>query len=525
MRAQHQELCLHDGGIAQRQVDSHLVTVEVCVESGTGERVQLDGLTLDHAGLEGLDTQTVQGRCTVQEHRMALHHVLQDVPDNGITAVYNLLGALHGFDDAALDELTDHKRLVKLCSHEFRETALVHVEFRTHDDNRTGGVVYTLTQEVLTEAALLTLEGIGQGFEGTVALALDGGTLLGVVEQAVHGFLQHTFFVAQNHLRSLDLDEFLQAVVTDDDATIEVVQVTGSEAAAIQRNQRAQVRRSDGNHLHDHPFRTVHILGLLEPLHHAQALEDVCLALLRAFRTHLTTELAAQLVHVDFLEQVIDALGAHLGHQVHLVFPHQAFFRLFAAEFRQTVLCGEVLVLREEVHLVQTELFGYLVRTQQARVHYDVFLIVDNGFQLLGRNTEQGADFVGSALEVPDMGHRNGKGDMTHPFAAYLLLRHFHTAAVANDTAVADALVLAAIALVIFGGTEDFLAEQTFTLRLVGSVVHRFRLENLAAGTLGDVFRRSERNGNAGEIALLLIILIVKSRHIQYFYLSTIRPM
>ena len=174
---------------------------------------------------------------------------------------------------------------------------------------------------------------------------------------------------------------------------------------------------------------------------------------------------------------------------------------------------------------MQTELFGYLVRTQQARVHYDVFLIVDNGFQLLGRNTEQGADFVGSALEVPDMGHRNGKGDMTHPFAAYLLLRHFHTAAVANDTAVTDALVLAAIALVIFGGTEDFLAEQTFTLRLVGSVVHRFRLENLAAGTLGDVFRRSERNGNAGEIALLLIILIVKSRHIQYFYLSTIRPM
>ena len=280
VRAQHQELCLHDGGIAQRQVDGHLVTVEVRIECGTGERMQLDGLALNHARLESLDTQTVQGRCTVQEHRMAFHHVFQDVPDNGIPAVHNLLGALYGFDDAALDELADHKRLVKLGRHEFGKTALVHVEFRTHDDNRTGGIVHTLTQEVLAEAALLTLQGVGQGLEGTVALALDGRTLLGIVEQAVHRFLQHTFFVAQNHFRGLDLDEFLESVVADNHATVEVVEVTCGETAAVQRNQRTQVRRSDGNHLHNHPFRTVHVLGLLEPLHDAQALEDIGLALL-----------------------------------------------------------------------------------------------------------------------------------------------------------------------------------------------------------------------------------------------------
>ena len=174
---------------------------------------------------------------------------------------------------------------------------------------------------------------------------------------------------------------------------------------------------------------------------------------------------------------------------------------------------------------MQTELVGNLVSAQQTRIHHDVLLIVNHGFQLLGRDTQQRADFVGSALEVPDMGYRNGKGDMTHPFAADLLLRHFHAAAVADDTTVANAFVLAAIALVIFGGAEDFLAEQALALRLVGSVVHRFRLQDLAAGTLGDVFRRSERNGNAGEIALYLVFLIVKSRHIQYFYLSTIRPM
>jgi hypothetical protein len=35
---------------------SHLVTVEVSVESRTHKRMQLDGLALDKLGLESLDT-------------------------------------------------------------------------------------------------------------------------------------------------------------------------------------------------------------------------------------------------------------------------------------------------------------------------------------------------------------------------------------------------------------------------------------------------------------------------------------
>jgi hypothetical protein len=56
------------GGVAQRHVDGHLVTVEVGVEGATDERVQLDGLTLDELGLEGLDTEAVQRRGAVEEH-------------------------------------------------------------------------------------------------------------------------------------------------------------------------------------------------------------------------------------------------------------------------------------------------------------------------------------------------------------------------------------------------------------------------------------------------------------------------
>ena len=57
---QHPRLGLRLGG--QRQVDRHLVTVEVGVERGTDQRVQLDGLALDQHRLEGLDAQPVQGR-------------------------------------------------------------------------------------------------------------------------------------------------------------------------------------------------------------------------------------------------------------------------------------------------------------------------------------------------------------------------------------------------------------------------------------------------------------------------------
>ena len=71
---------------------SHLVTVEVGVESGTSQRVQLNGLTLNHLGLECLDTQTVQCRSTVQQNGVTLHYIFQNIPYYRILAVYNLLG-------------------------------------------------------------------------------------------------------------------------------------------------------------------------------------------------------------------------------------------------------------------------------------------------------------------------------------------------------------------------------------------------------------------------------------------------
>ena len=137
VRAEHQQLCLEHCLVAERQVNCHLVTVEVGVERRTCQRVQLDSLALDHTWLECLDTKTVKCRGTVKKHRMTLHHVFKDIPYNRLLAVYNLLGALHCLHNAALNKLADDKRFIKFGCHVFWQTAFMHLQFRTYNDYRT----------------------------------------------------------------------------------------------------------------------------------------------------------------------------------------------------------------------------------------------------------------------------------------------------------------------------------------------------------------------------------------------------
>ena len=58
---------------------------------------------------------------------MTLHHVLKNIPNNGILAVYNLLGALYGLNDATLNKLADDEWFVQLGCHQLGQTALAHL--------------------------------------------------------------------------------------------------------------------------------------------------------------------------------------------------------------------------------------------------------------------------------------------------------------------------------------------------------------------------------------------------------------
>src|SRR4029079_16736846 len=103
------------------------------------------------------------------------------------------------------------------------------------------------------------------------------------------------------------------------------------------------------------------------------------------------------------------------------------------------------------------------------------------------------------ALEEPDVRDRRGQVDVTHALAAHLLTRHLDAAALADDPLVADALVLAAVALPVLRGTEDTLAEQAVALGLEGAVVDRLRLRDLARRPVADLLARCESDSDRVE--------------------------
>ena len=138
VRRQHQDPRLGLSLGAERHVDRHLIAVEVRVERVADERVNLDRLALDEHRLERLDAQAMERRCAVEQHRVLVDDVLEHVPDLGNRRVDHLLGGLDVLRALALDELSHDERLEQLEGHELRQPALVQLEVRPRDDDRSG---------------------------------------------------------------------------------------------------------------------------------------------------------------------------------------------------------------------------------------------------------------------------------------------------------------------------------------------------------------------------------------------------
>ena len=365
----------------------------------------------------------------------------------------------------ALFELVVDERLEQLERHLLRQPALVQLQLRPDDDDRTARVVDALAEQVLTEPSLLALQRIGQRLQRTVVRAAQHAAAAAVVEQRIDRFLKHALLVADDDVRRLQLDQLLQPVVPVDDAAIQIVQVRGREAAAVQRDERAQLRRNDRDDVQDHPLGLVRRLA--ERIDHLQALGVLQLLLNRHFGAHLDAQLFGELLDVDALQQLLDRLGAHL--RAELVSP--LFARL------AVLLFGEQLVL---------------VQVAVERIDDDVGLEVEHALELAQRDVEQVADAARQPLEEPHVAHRRGERDVAEALAAHLGLRHFDAALVADDAAVLHALVLAAQALPVGDRPEDLRAEQAVAFRLERAVVDRLRLGHLAVRPRHDFFRRRQ---------------------------------
>ncbi len=463
---EHQEMCFDLRLDRERQVDGHLVAVEVGVVTRAHQGVQRDRVAFDEHRLEGLDAHAVQGRCTVQENRMLVDDLLEDIPDLGVTTLEHALGRLDRIGKAVLLELADDEGLVQLQCDLLGKAALVKLEFRADDDHRTSGVVDTLAQEVLTEPTLLALDHVGQGLQRAVARTEDGSTAATVVEERIDRLLQHALLVSNDDLGCIEIHQLLQTVVPVDDAAIEIIEIRGGEVARFQQNQRSQIRRNDRNDVEDHPGGVV--TALTELFDQLQSLGEVLDALLRACLGQLFTNLGGNSVQIEITQQFGDGISAHQGLEGAVAMGLEG---------------GAVLVLVHDLLHFQLGVTG---------IDDDVVLEVDHLLQISGLHLKQGSETAWKRLEEPDVHDRGGEVDVAHPLATDAGVSHFHPATVADDALVLRALVLAATTFVVPLGTEDAFAEETVLFRTVGAIVDRLGFLDLTEAPTPDVVGAGE---------------------------------
>ena len=204
-------------------MDSHLVAVEVRVERRAAQRVELNRSAFHEHRLKRLDTQSVQGRCTVQHNGVVFDDNFKCIPNFGLGAFHHFSCRFDIAGDAGFDQTLHNKRFEQFQRHFFGKTALVNFQFRADDDNRTAGVVNTFTEKILTETTLFTFQHIGKGFQRAVVGAGDRSAAAAVINQGVDRFLEHSFFVADDDFRRVEFQKPFQTIVTVNHAAVQVV--------------------------------------------------------------------------------------------------------------------------------------------------------------------------------------------------------------------------------------------------------------------------------------------------------------
>src|SRR6185295_493944 len=212
-----------------------------------------------------------------------------------------------------------------------------------------------------------------------------------------------------------------------------------------------------------HPGRVVgqvaRVARAEERVHDLEPLEHLLLAVLAGLRGDPRPELLRQLAHVDPAQQLAHRRRADVGPEGGV-----PLLARLGAE-------GEVLLFVQQ--LVGLDLL-------LARLDDDVARVVDDPLEVPQGDVDQVPHRRRQRLEEPDVRHRHAELDVAHALAPDLAERDLHAAAVADDAAIADPLVLPAMALPVLHRTEDALAEEAVLFRLERPVVDRLRLGDLA---------------------------------------------
>jgi hypothetical protein len=128
----------HLGSTEERARGRPSGPVEVRVVSGTNERVNADGFAFDELRLESLDRETVQRRRAVQETRVPFVTSSRMSQTSGVCCSIIFFALTHGVHVAEFLEAANDERLEQDERHFLRQTALMKLELRTDDDDRTA---------------------------------------------------------------------------------------------------------------------------------------------------------------------------------------------------------------------------------------------------------------------------------------------------------------------------------------------------------------------------------------------------
>src|SRR5216684_15482 len=458
----------------QRDVHGHLGAIKVSVERGADKRVDADGFAFDENRFERLNAQTVKRRSAIEHYRMFADAVFQDVPHDGFLLLDHFLGLLDGGAMALGFELVIDEGLEELERHLLGQTALVELQLRADDDDGAAGVVHALAEEVLSETPLLALERVAEGFERAIVGSAQNAAAAAVVKQRVDGFLKHALFVAHDDVRRAQFHELLQTVIAVDSSAIKVGQIGGGETAAVERHQRAQLRRKNRDHVENHPLRL--IPAFAEGFEHLEALGKLDPLLERRIRLHFFAQLFGQLVHFDAAEKLLDGFRAHLGGEL------AGVFLLYLA----------ILVFEQDFPLAENGDF--------AGIHNDECFEIKNALQIAHGNVQQIADAAGQTLEEPHVRAGRSQLDVAEALAADFAQGDFDAALIADNAAVLHPLVLAAQAFPVGDGAKNLGAKEAVALGFERAVVDGLRLGHFAVGPGTNFFRARQADANGIEI-------------------------
>ena len=92
-------------------------------------------------------------------------------------------------------------------------------------DHRTTRVIYTLTEQILTETTLLTFDHVSKRLQWALVRSGNSSSASTVVEQRIDRLLEHTLLVSHDNVGRVQVEQTLESVVSVDHPSIQIVEI------------------------------------------------------------------------------------------------------------------------------------------------------------------------------------------------------------------------------------------------------------------------------------------------------------